>query len=43
MLWPDYSGFDSAVYRNADAKWHFSQENATSHDLKMATLESKPL
>jgi hypothetical protein len=39
----DYSGFDSALYRNVNAKWHFSQENATSHDLKIATLESKPL
>jgi hypothetical protein len=38
-----YSGFDSAVYRKLDAKGHFSQENATSHDLKMATCESKPL
>jgi hypothetical protein len=39
----DYSGFDSALYRNHDAKWHFPQENATSHDLQMATRESKPL
>ena len=38
-----YSGFDSALYRKLDAKWHFPQENATSHDLKMATCESKPL
>jgi hypothetical protein len=41
--WPSYSGFDSALYRNLDAKWHFPQENATSHDLQMATCESKPL
>jgi hypothetical protein len=38
-----YSGFDSAHYRNVDAKWHFPQENATSHDLQRATRESKPL
>jgi hypothetical protein len=38
-----YSGFDSALYRRFEAKWHFSQENATSHDLQMATYESKPL
>jgi hypothetical protein len=51
-----YSGFDSALYKNVDAKGHFSQpgprrqvfvagveENATSHDLQIATLESKPL
>ncbi len=38
-----YSGFDSAPYRNVCAKWHFSQENATAHDLQMTTLESKPL
>jgi hypothetical protein len=38
-----YSGFDSALYRNVDAKGHFSQENATSHDLQVAALESKPL
>jgi hypothetical protein len=37
------SGFDSALYRKVEAKWHFSQENATSHDLQMATYESKPL
>jgi hypothetical protein len=24
-----YSGFDSALYRNPEAEWHFSQENAT--------------
>jgi hypothetical protein len=39
----NYSGFDSAHYRKLDAKWHFSQENATLHDFKMATVESKPL
>ena len=39
----DYSGFDSALYRNVNAKWHFPQENATTHDPKMAALESKPL
>jgi hypothetical protein len=39
----DYSGFDPALYRTLEAKWHFSQENATSHDLQMATFESKPL
>jgi hypothetical protein len=38
-----YSGFDSALYRNVDAKWHLSQENATSHELQIAALESKPL
>jgi hypothetical protein len=38
-----YSGFDSAPYRNIDAKGHFSQENDPSHDLQMAALESKPL
>jgi hypothetical protein len=38
-----YSGFDSSLYRNVDAEWHFSQENATSHDLQIAALESKPL
>jgi len=38
-----YSGFDSALYRSHDAKWHFSQENATSYDFQMATSESKPL
>ncbi len=38
-----YSGFDSALYRNVGAKGHFSQENATSHDLQVARLESKPL
>jgi hypothetical protein len=36
-----YSGFDSALYRKLDAKWHFSQENATLHDFKMATVKSK--
>jgi hypothetical protein len=40
---PPYSGFDSALYRNVDAKGYFPQENATSHDLQMAALESKPL
>jgi hypothetical protein len=39
----DYSGFDSVLYRNHDAKWHFSQGNATSNELQMATRESKPL
>jgi hypothetical protein len=39
----DYSGFDSALYRNDETKWHFSRENATSHAVKMAALESKPL
>jgi hypothetical protein len=38
-----YSGFDSALCRNLEAKWHFSQENATSHELQMARCESKPL
>jgi len=38
-----YSGFDSAHYRKHETKWHFSQENATSHDFQMARLESKPL
>jgi hypothetical protein len=39
----DYSGFDSALCRKLDVEWHFSQENATLHDFKMATVESKPL
>jgi hypothetical protein len=30
-----YSGFDSALYRNHDAEWHFPQENATLHNLQM--------
>jgi protoheme IX farnesyltransferase len=38
-----YSGFDSGAYRRIEAKWHFSQENATSLDFQMATCESKPL
>jgi hypothetical protein len=38
-----YSGFDSGLYRILDAKWHFSQENATLHHLQMTTFESKPL
>jgi len=38
-----YSGFDSALYRKLDAKWRFPQENATLHDLKVPTCESKPL
>jgi hypothetical protein len=38
-----YSGFDSALYRNVDAKDHFSQENDPSHDLQRSALESKPL
>jgi hypothetical protein len=37
------SGFDSALYRKLDAERHFSQENATLHEFKMATVESKPL
>jgi hypothetical protein len=39
----EYSGFDSGLYRILDAKWHFSQENATLHHLQMTTFESKPL
>jgi len=42
-LVPRYSGFDSALFRNLDAKWHFPQENATLLDLQMSTRESKPL
>jgi len=38
-----YSGSDSALYRKLDAEWHFSQENATLHEFRMATVESKPL
>jgi hypothetical protein len=38
-----YSGFDSGLSRILDAKWHFSQENATLHHLQMTTFESKPL
>jgi len=38
-----YSIFDSGLYGNLDAEWRFSQENATLHDLKMATRESKML
>jgi hypothetical protein len=36
-----YSGFDSGLYRILDAKWHFSKEKATLHDLQMTTFESK--
>jgi hypothetical protein len=37
IFWPSrgYSGFDSALYRNHDAEWHFPQENATLHNLQM--------
>jgi hypothetical protein len=42
IVFRGYSGFDSALYRNLDAKGHFPQENDPSHDLKMATCESKP-
>jgi len=38
-----YSGFDSALFKNLDAQWHFPQENATLLDLQMSTRESKPL
>jgi len=38
-----YSGFDSALFKNLDAKWHFPQENAALLDLQMSTRESKPL
>jgi len=38
-----YSIFDSDLYRNLDAEWRFSQENATLHDLKEAICESKML
>jgi len=38
-----YSVFDSALYRKLEAKWHFLQENAASHELQMETCESKPL
>jgi len=38
-----YSGFDSPLYRKLEAKWHFPQENAASHELQMETCESKPL
>jgi len=38
-----YSGFDSALFKNLDAKWHFPQENATLLDLQMSTRKSKPL
>jgi hypothetical protein len=37
------ASFDSALCRKPDAEWHFYQENATLHDFKMATVESKPL
>jgi hypothetical protein len=43
MIRRGYSGFDSALYRNVNAKGHFSQENDPSHELQTATLESKPL
>jgi len=43
LFFASYSGFDSALYRNVDAKGHFSQENGPSHDLQMEALESKPL
>jgi hypothetical protein len=38
-----YSIFDSALYRNLEAKWLFPQEKAAFLDLKMATNESKML
>jgi hypothetical protein len=38
-----YSGFDSAFYKKLDAERHVSQENATFHDFKRSTVESKPL
>ena len=38
-----YSIFDSALYRNLDAEWHFPQEKVTLHDLQMSTSESKML
>jgi len=39
----DYSGFDSALYKQIEAEWHFPKENATLHEFQMATYESKPL
>jgi hypothetical protein len=38
-----FSGFDSALYRSPEAKWHFPQENDTWRGLQTATWESKPL
>jgi hypothetical protein len=29
-----YSGFDSVLYRNVEAKWYFPRENATSNELE---------
>jgi len=43
VFFADYSGFDSALLRNLDAKWHFPEENAALLDLQMSTRESKPL
>ena len=39
----NYSIFDSTLYKNLDAKWLFSQEKATLHDVAMSLGESKML
>jgi hypothetical protein len=41
--WKSATAVSTLLYRNVDAQWHFPQENATSHDLQTAALESKSL
>src|ERR1035438_7556810 len=36
-----HSVFDSALYKNLNAKWRFPQEKATLHDLKMSAMNRK--
>jgi hypothetical protein len=38
-----YSIFDSALYRNRDAKWLFLEEKATSYAAVKSICESKML
>jgi hypothetical protein len=38
-----YSIFDSALFRNVEAEWLFSQEKATLHRAAMSICESKML
>jgi hypothetical protein len=40
---PDYSIFDSGVYRILAVKWLFTQEKATFDALVMSTSEAKML
>jgi hypothetical protein len=40
---PNYSIFDSALYRKHTAKWLFPQEKATFSAMAMSTSESKML